>query len=226
MAARSVIARRKRLLALAGALAMLALPGCDEWLTRPSLYNQLGVTVRNQDGTPIPGVPLELYTGVRPMDYGLTDANGWHLFERVPKDEYGVRVQRPLRYSDFVTDADSLYKFKDRIDLPGGVTDTVAFVLARCVGTLSATVLDQAGAPVARAPVRAYTATVVFDTASTGTDGRVVFDDVPCALPVGIQVMTSPLYSVTSGAGADHFDELRFTSGQETDVVFHVRRPP
>lgn len=226
MPARSLGVRPRALLVVVAALALLAAAGCDYWLT-PSLYNQIEVHVANTDGTPLAGVPLQLYTAARAMDYGLTDSAGRHLFVRVPQGEYGVQVERPLRYRDFVTTDDSLYKVRDQIVVVGGGRiDSVGFVLARCVGTLRATVLDQTGAPVAGAPVRAYTATVVFDTASTGADGRVVFADVPCVLQIGVQVMVSPLYSVVSGAGSDHFDQLRFTSGQVTDVVFHVRRPP
>ena len=53
-------------------------------------------------GTPVPGATIKLYTGVGDYRDGLTDANGFVVFDQLPcSAEYGVKVVPPAGY--FVT---------------------------------------------------------------------------------------------------------------------------
>ena len=82
--------RKHRLLRATMVATCVLAAGCDSWLSTPSLYNTVQVTVTQPNGAPIPDVSLELYTGLRPMGYGTTDANGAFTFTRVPQGGYGV----------------------------------------------------------------------------------------------------------------------------------------
>lgn len=78
-------------------LMLLAAIGCDGELTRPSLYNQVEITV-TAGSEPVPGVHLVLYTGPRPMGFGETGADGRYTFRRVPQNAYSVFVAIPAGY--------------------------------------------------------------------------------------------------------------------------------
>src|SRR4051812_47976035 len=76
----------------------LATGACDSWLTKPSLYNTVQVVATRRNGDPVPGVPVVLYTGQRPMGYGVTDSTGHFTFTRVPQGLYGVLASIPAGY--------------------------------------------------------------------------------------------------------------------------------
>lgn len=72
-------------------LSAIVLSGCDNDLTRPSLYSQVIVTV-TAGNEPVPGANLVLYTGARPMGYGVTGPDGKYTFRRVPPNGYSLAL--------------------------------------------------------------------------------------------------------------------------------------
>lgn len=81
------------------AVSLLILGGCDA-LVSNSRYTEVVVEATRRDGTPVPGAPLVLYTGQRPMGYESTDASGRAVFEYVPAGPgYGVFAQAPDGYA-------------------------------------------------------------------------------------------------------------------------------
>lgn len=224
---RPLAAPRLRALAVVSTLALIATAGCDRWLTTPSQYARLQLITRTRTGDPVPtGLPLVLYTGDRPMAYASTDTSGRFLFTRVPPGNYGIRIQRPLGFKDFVTPNDSAASWRDGLRIGAGATDTVTLVLSSCVGTLRATVVDENGAPVPNAPVVSYISTQNIMSSTTGTDGVVVLPGAPCVLDLGIRLDGSAAYTVTTGKGSSFYDGFHVTNGQTLDFVFHVRRQP
>ncbi len=164
-----------------GLLSVLAV-GCDSLVTSPSRYTAVEVHAERRDGSPVGGVPLVLYTGLRIMGYDTTDAQGLARFTSVPEGPaYGVYAGEPAGY-----------EFPERL-LGGAPTNTVnglnlyrdstkvvRFRLLKVgPGTVTARVVDQSGTPLVGAEVELYRSDTVLWRARTAPDGRVIFFVVP-----------------------------------------------
>src|SRR5690242_16855524 len=79
-------------------LSILALTGCDRWVTKPSLDNTIEVVVSTRDGSPVSGANLTLFTGQRAMGYATTGTDGRFTFTRVPQGSYGVVATPPVGF--------------------------------------------------------------------------------------------------------------------------------
>jgi len=121
--------------------ALLAVCGCDAWLTSPSLYNRLRVTATQPTGEPLPGVALVLYTSARPMGYASTDTTGEFTFTRVPQGNYGVQAVTPPGFhpvNDSINGAG--VAFVDGLTLAGDTLAVVRFTFAKNIDMPIATV--------------------------------------------------------------------------------------
>lgn len=111
---------------------LFGIAACDSELSRPSLYNQVEVAV-TAAGSPVPNAGLELYTGARPMGFGVTGADGRYTFRRVPQNNYGVFL------SSFPSGYDTVSRgpgqkpavIIDGLDVSGQITLHVEFQLVK-----------------------------------------------------------------------------------------------
>src|SRR5690554_5294810 len=71
---------------------------CDELVTDFE-YSSVTVEAIRRNGEPVEGLEFLLYTGVRAMEYGTTDASGRYTFEFVPFGNYGVSTLLPPELS-------------------------------------------------------------------------------------------------------------------------------
>jgi hypothetical protein len=89
---RSLSAPRTAAWRAAVCLVLLLSAACGD-LTRPGYrYAEVHVRVVGPDGDGIPGMQLVLYTGVRRMAHGTSDARGEYRFTHVPHGTYAVYV--------------------------------------------------------------------------------------------------------------------------------------
>jgi hypothetical protein len=205
---------RCRVLAAVAGLAVMA-TACDHLLTKPLMYTSVNVRAERRDGTPIGGAPIELFTGQRPMAYDSTNGAGLALFQFVPAGPaYGLQAEAPAGYAfpelllggpptnviaGFALSADSAPHF------------TFQF-LRIGPGTVNASVMDQAGKPIAGADVALYSATALLQHATTSTAGTVSFSAVPFGVYGVITPMTG-LYSDFNEPSATWQDGLLIEQG-------------
>jgi hypothetical protein len=118
--------------ASAAAVALACVAGCDAELTRPSLYNQVEVSVMAGD-EPVPGARIILYTGARPMGFAETGADGRYTFRRVPQNNYGVIIAPiPAGYDTISRGPDQKpANVVDGLDVSGSKTIEVEFLLKK-----------------------------------------------------------------------------------------------
>jgi hypothetical protein len=172
---------RRGVLAAFASLAVMA-TACDHLLTKPLMYTSVNVLAERRDGTPIGGAPIELFTGQRPMAYDSTNGAGLALFQFVPAGPaYGLLAEAPAGYAfpelllggpptnviaGFALSADSAPHFTFRFLRIGP-------------GTVKASVVDQAGKPIAGVDVSLYSPSGTVQHATTTTTGSVTFSAVP-----------------------------------------------
>ena len=78
--------------------AALAAAGCTDLLQGGYRYGTLGVRVVDVEGTPLPGVSVDLYNRVGPLAHGVTSPGGVHEFRFVPHGDIGVRAFPPAGF--------------------------------------------------------------------------------------------------------------------------------
>ena len=214
----------KRFIVLAG-LATLVI-GCDQLVTSPSRYTIVEVRTERRDGTAIDGVPLVLYTGLRIMGYDTTDTQGVARFTRVPEGPaYGVYAGER-----------SGYEFPERVlggpptnavnglDLHRDSTTVVRFRLLKVgPGTVTARVVDQAGAPVAGTDVELYRADSILRRTKTAPDGRVIFYAVPYG-QVGVRTVRPAEYRDLGESAYLWNDGLLIEDGVTANALLTLQR--
>jgi hypothetical protein len=211
------VSKKFTAMALAG---LILAGGCDYWLTKPSMYGVIPVSVVGNDGTPIRGAQLALYTPQRVMGYGVTDASGHYVFTSVPVDNYGVFVTRPIGYRDFLTQGDSTYSFHDGIVLTPGARDSVSFVLSKCAGTVIVAAHDSTGAPVADVTAELYSSSALLGSAKTASDGLADLENAPCANSLGVRINAPAGYHLGEGRDSSFVDGLLVKNGDTLHVGF------
>jgi hypothetical protein len=202
---------RQRVLAAVAVLAVMAM-ACDHLLTKPLMYTSVNVRALRRDGTPIGGVPLVLFTGQRPMAYDSTNGAGTALFQLVPAGPvYGLQASAPAGFA-----------FPELL-LGGPPTDVIAgfalsadsaphftFQLLRVgPGTVTVSVVDHAGKPLASVDVALYSASAILQHATTSTDGTASFS----AVPFGLYGVRTPLYHDLGEPGTVWEDGLLIEEG-------------
>ncbi|MHB1265147.1 MAG: MSCRAMM family protein [Gemmatimonadaceae bacterium] len=170
---------RRLLIALA---MMVPATGCDSLVTRPTPYTTVTVYAQRRDSSPVPGVPVTLYTGQRPMGYATTGTDGRATFDRVPKGPaYGVLAEAPAGWA-FVQrlTGGPLDNHRDGLVLVPDSAVTLRFTFLKVgPGTVAGRVTDEGGTPLAAVNVALYSPAGILRRAVTGMDGTVRFPDVP-----------------------------------------------
>jgi hypothetical protein len=189
-------------------IAAMVLAGCDSMITKPTLYSNVLVDVRRLNHQPVPGVPVVLYTGQRPMGYGITDSTGHYLFTNVPKGLYGVRISP---YGDYVAIEDVIggpvTVVKDQIVLDHDTTMGVHFdVLKRGPGNVAVYVRNPDGTPIPNVSVEIYDPQRVNARGTTDPNGLVPFENIPFGSH-GIRIIRPPLYR-----DFEHINDSLFTT--------------
>ena len=162
-------------------VAALAATGCERLALTPPLYGTVTVAATTRSGLPVPGAQLELYTGVRPMVYAVTDATGHFTFESVPTGVYGVRISPPSGYAALetvirapeTTVVDNLTVGTD------GSVPVKFTLLQRGAGTVSVRVGSKDGSPLAGVATTLYDAHATVGSVRTDASGNAVYTAVP-----------------------------------------------
>ncbi len=167
---------------LATLLSALPAAGCDSLVTTPTPYTTVTVIAQRRDSSPVPGVPVTLYTGQRPMGYAITGADGRAIFDRVPKGPaYGVLAAAPAGWAfpqQLTGGAPDNHRDGFALVPDSGVTVHFTFLKVG-PGTVSGRVTDETGAPLAAVHVALYSPAGILERAVTAVDGTVRFPDVP-----------------------------------------------
>lgn len=195
-----------------------------ERLAGPEQYARVHVTTTTPDGAPAADVPVELYTGQRPIEYATTDGAGQYSFERVPPAlrNYAVVVSVPPAYRD---SGDAAFVASTSFDLPARSTHDVSFVLAPCAGAIAVTVLDQNGRPAPQVSMRLYSPDQPEVGSATGSDGTKVYDGVRCD-DYGVQLLPSVGYVLEGGRDTSYTDGIRLHRGDRKQVSLRIRTTP
>jgi hypothetical protein len=211
-----------------GCALVLAVAGCDRWLTNPSLYNTVTVVVTTRGGSPIPGAALTLYTGQRPMGYASTGADGRYVFQDVPQGNYGVFAIPPSGYvpiEDLIGGKLTIYK--DDLIVSKDTLSPVRFAyLKRGPGALVAMVVEPSGAPIPGAAVTAYSSTAVDSTTTTDSRGVAAFSNVAFGVH-GLNVQRPPPYRdfvTPNDSPSVYRDNLIVDAGSTDTVIFRLSR--
>ncbi len=208
--------------------AVTLLAGCDNWLSRPSLYNTVRVVVTQRNGDPIDSVPLVLYTGQRPMGYGITGASGTYEFNRVPQGFYGVRATPPAGY-DLVEHlvGGTPTDFQDHLIVAKDTLSPVHFTLLKIgPGTVVARVADAGGAPLSGVRAVLYSPTRQIDSALTDASGIATFKAVPFGA-YGVSITRPVLYQSYARPQDSLYafhDGLVVDDGSRDSVSFPLQR--
>jgi hypothetical protein len=190
-------------------LLVCGILGCEALLSPPR-YGQVRVTLAVDVGTPIDNAPVTLYTGQRPMGYGLTDGAGTYTFERVPPGVYGVIATLPDTLRGM---AGTTYLVDDDLRIGPGASEAVTLTLVSCFGSLHVTVRDETGRLASGVSVSAYRSFGSPRTEPTGSDGTRTFTALPCG-EYGVKVEPTSQYAPVTGQGGSYVDGLRLSREQ------------
>jgi hypothetical protein len=179
----------------------------------------ISVRLTGPDGTPVPGIAMTLYRPTGPEREAVSDAQGSALFDAVPFGSWGIALYPPRGFLDW----DEPTPFRDGIAIEEGSSESVAFALERCQGTVEARVSDRAGAPVEGHPVQLYDADGVLDDGVTGADGIHSFGPLSC-WDVGLRLGRLVPWTHEEGRGRSFHDGIRVTRGSLQTFDFEVVR--
>lgn len=210
------------------AAASVLVASCDEWLTKPSLYNTVRVVVQQPAGEPVPGAQLVLYTGQRQMAYATTGANGEFVFTRVPQGTYGVQATPPSGYAP----VEALIRtapttFVDNLVVANDTLAPVHFTfLKQGPGTVVAHVAGAENQPLSGVAATLYSPSSIVSRTVTDALGNAVFDGVPFGV-YGVQIARPVLYrdfnSPGDSSGASK-DGILVDQGARDSVAFALPR--
>ena len=172
----------------------------------------------------ITGVPVTLYSPAAVNGKAITDGSGRATFTDVPFGVYGVVIERPLFFRDYVTPRDSVSSYHDNVIVDQGFADTTSFLMRRCMGTMRAVLVDDSGAGVPAATVLFYSSDGELGLGVTGPSGIVSFPAAPCAVQLGMYVTPGLGYTVPEGRGSRFIDGLTLTNGATVQAMFHLHR--
>jgi hypothetical protein len=182
------------------------------------------VRVTDSSGAPVVGTEVQIYEPKRTVATSVTNGAGRVAFDSLPFGVYGVVVSRPELYRSFRATNDSLYKYRDGFIVDEGWKDSAFVVLARCAGTVRATVTDDAGAPVPGVRARLYTVAGVLQTLTTASNGQAVFPNAECATQMGVRIESTFTHVAAEGRGTSFADGVFLTNGAVADLQLRVQR--
>ena len=179
----------------------------------------VAVLVHDDANVPVVGMFAALYDPHGFVAAARTDATGRVTFASVPFGVYGVSIPRPPGFRDL---DESAFVAHDGLIVESGGTDTAAFTLARCAGTITVNVREDNGNPVAPYPVSLYTSAATVDDGFTAATGAKTFA-VTCG-DFGVRLVPLAGWSYTEGRGTSFADGLHVTRAAALSVTFVVRR--
>lgn len=177
-------------------------------------------------GTPIRGVAVTASSPTGVDATAPTDSAGVVRFSNLPFGVYGLTVQRPPPYRDFVTPDDSPSVRRDGLVVNAGSTDTATFRLSKCAGTLTALASDGTGLPVPNATIKIYTPTEQLAQLTTDATGRISFPNAPCVIAFSVSITPPAGYTVPSGPGSSFVDGLTVAKNASVSVTFRLTKTP
>ena len=165
---------------------------------------QVEAQVREPDGAGLPGLTAVLYTPRGEFRRARTDATGRVSFTEVPFGMYGVTVERPAAYRD---SGEVAFPWVDGLVMEEGSTERAQFTFERCLGTVSAQVVDQQGRGVPGATLLLYDAQAVRSRDVVPSSGQRLYTNLPCT-EYGVRVLPPRGYSVREARGNAFADGL------------------
>ncbi len=202
------------------AIALLGALACEGVVSMPENYGVVRVEARSRSGLPLPGIPTELYTGLFPVAYATTDAQGNVTFRRVPRGDYGISMALPTEYADLSELLGGpTGTIKDAIPVMPGTDTTLRFTYAiRRPGSIEAEVVDQNGDGIPGITAGFYTSTQFIGTRLTNAAGIARADSAPFGM-YGVFIL------VPDTIGAANPGQLYSDAGTvvDFDVVPRVR---
>ncbi|MGH7618532.1 MAG: MSCRAMM family protein [Gemmatimonadaceae bacterium] len=174
----------------------------------------------------IAGVPVTLYSPTDLLGKATTNSTGRVSFPSVPFGVYGVVIERPPLFRDYVQPRDSVSSYQDDIVIDDGFSDTTSFFMRRCAGTMRAVLVDDSGAPVPATTVLFYSSDGQLSVGASGPSGIVQFSAAPCAVQLGMYITPGPGYTVPDGRGFRFIDGLTLTNGGNVQATFHLHKGP
>ncbi|MBM3854685.1 MAG: carboxypeptidase regulatory-like domain-containing protein [Verrucomicrobia bacterium] len=181
---------------------------------------RITVTVRDNSGGAVPNAKLFAYNNEGVVDSAVTAANGVQVFSNLPCLDHGVRVRAP---GIWVADENRGSAYVDGLMIHRGSSLLATLTLRVCSATLRVRVQDAAAAPVTGAMVTLYTSESAHSAASSGSDGSILFDKIPCR-EYGVRITPPAGFVVTEGRGSSYFDGIRVDNGDSVERTFVLQR--
>jgi hypothetical protein len=179
----------------------------------------LEAEVVNLQGTPLRGITVTFYSSSGILGERFTNESGIARLDSVPFGQYGAWVLPP----DSLGVVGQSAIFRDGLAVDRDFTPRPRFEIQSCMGTIVATVRDQADAAVAGFPVQLYSGAGIKRTVSTGTAGSATFASVACG-NWGLLLGDAPGFFVVFERGLGFQDGLQLTAGATIESELRVQR--
>jgi len=158
---------------------------------------QVEAQVREPNGTGMSGLTAVLYTPRGEFRRARTDATGRVSFTEVPFGMYGVSVERPAAYRD---SGEVAFPWVDGLLMEEGSAERAQFTFERCLGSVSAQVVDQLGRAVPGATLLLYDAQAERAREVLPSSGQRLYTNLPC-VEYGVRVIPPRGYTVREARG-------------------------
>lgn len=177
--------------------------------------------VRDTDSLPLGNVEVVAYTPTGFIGTKRSNAEGVARFDSIPFGQFGAYAIVPESIGGpGVAPINRQGMFFD-----AGHFERRTYTIARCRGTITVRVRDQANVAVADYPVALFTATAFQRRVQTNASGNAVFSQVGCGeYFVSAEAKTG--FSVTNTRGQGFQDGLRITIGVALTPTLRVTRLP
>jgi len=177
--------------------------------------------VRDTDSLPIGNVEIVAYTSTAVIGTKRSNAEGVVRFDSIPFGAFGAYAIVPESIGGpGIAPINRQGMFFD-----AGHFERRTYTIARCRGTITTRVLDQANVPVVDYPVALYTATTFQRRVQTNATGNAVFTQVGCG-DYFVTAEAKAGFSVTNTRGLGFQDGLRVTLGASLTPTLRVTRVP
>ncbi len=179
------------------------------------------VIVEDDDGERIPGVPVTFFSATGTIGTLITNDTGAVRATDIPFGAFGISVPVPAAVGgEGAPDVWIAGLFMD-----GGHVERRTMVLPRCRGTIAVTVRDETDATVPNYPVRAFSATQLFDPVPTNASGVATLPGLRCG-EYGVALRAEAGFEIDDVEGQAYVTGVVLTRDVTRSVVLRVRRLP